>query len=881
MVWMVLGATSAWGAASVRVMLLPFDIHARQEMAYLSGEIPQTIQTQLSAQGADIIAAPVAVTPETVAKRFADADAIRGIAAQTNANYVIWGRLTFTEKAFEVTAMLAKTTSMASPERFRTSGKGIEALPGAVHALAGAIVKRLFRQVHIVAIKVTGNQRIESDAILARIKSKPGDIFSPKQLSADLKSVYAMGYFGDIRVESVAVPKGKIITFVVKEKPTVTSISFQGNRAIDDKKLNKTIDIEPGSILNINDVRKNIERIEVAYKEKKYYNAKVSYETRKEKNNEVALTFVIKEGKKVSIRRITFVGNHAYSSKTLKKLMKTSVKGFFSWITSSGEYKKAVLDQDVAALTAFYHNHGYINARFAEPEVTQKGNGIYITLKLEEGQRYRVGKVDVAGDLILPKHELLSHIKLNHEQYFDEDEMRQDMMDLTALYSDYGYAYANVTPDFHEDREKKVVSVTYTLTKGQQVYIDKIIISGNTKTRDKVIRRELDVQEQGLFSGARLKRSIRNLYRLNFFKDVKVDTVKGDKPDSMILKIHVKEKPTGSISFGGGYSSVENLFVMASISQKNFLGRGESMTLRTQLGGTTKELLLDFTEPWLFDIPLALSVNAYKWSTDYDQYTRDSMGGGFQLSYPIFTDTRIFGGYSFDVGKIQDLQNDAPLDIKQLAGTFVTSSVTTGLTYDSRDRIIHPSIGWNDKLSLEYAGIGGDIGYTKIIGELGYYHPLFWDLVGHVHFKTGVINQNANMTLPDYEKFYLGGPNSIRGFDWRDIHLWSPPVDDDNNPNTPPVRVAVGGGAMVQANLECIFPIAKSAGILGVVFYDTGNVFNNFSDIRLSDLRETAGLGIRWYSPMGPIRLAYGFVLDPKPGDSGHGRFEFSMGSAF
>jgi len=878
---MVLWATTAWGAASVRVMLLPFDIRARQDMAYLSGEIPETIQSQLSGEGADIIPAPAAITPVKVARLFNKADAIRGLAAGTNANYVVWGRLVFSEKNFEITAMLAETTGTGPPERFRTSGEGIEALSGAVRALAAKMAKRLFQQVRIAQIRIAGNQRIESDAIMARIKSKPGDIFSPNNLSADLKSIYAMGYFGDIRVESMDSPKGKIVTFEVKEKPTVKSISFTGNLVIKSKKLRENLDIRPGSILNIRDVEKNIERIEVAYKEKKYYNAKVTYKTRPEKNNEVALIFVIHEGKKVLIRKITFVGNHAYSSKRLKKLMKTSVKGFFSWITSSGEYNEAVLNQDLANLTTFYHNHGYVRARFAEPVVTQKGNKIFITLKVHEGERYRVGKVGVAGDLILPRKELLSHIKLNREKYFNQDAMRQDMQALTDLYSNYGYAYADATPDVHEDRKKRVVDVTYDLQKGHQVYFDKIIIAGNTKTRDKVIRRELDVQEQGLYSGARLKRSIRNLYRLNYFKDVKVDTIKGNEPDSMILKIHVKEKPTGSISFGGGYSSVENLFVTAAIAQENFLGLGDSLTLRAQLGGTDTQVLLNFTNPWLFDIPLSLGVNGYKWTREYDYYSRDSLGGGVTLGYPVFTDTRLWGGYSFDVGKITDLQNQAPVDIKELAGTFVTSAVSTGLTYDTRDRILNPTIGWNDNLSLEYAGIGGDIGFTKIIGEVGYYHPLFWGLVGHIHFKTGVVNQNSNMTLPDYEKFYLGGINSLRGFAWRDVHLWSEPVDDDNNPNTPPVRVAIGGGAMVLANLECIFPIAKSAGILGVVFFDTGNVFNNFSDIRLNDLRRTAGLGIRWNSPMGPIRVAYGFVLDPKPEDSGRGRFEFTMGTAF
>jgi outer membrane protein insertion porin family len=352
----------------------------------------------------------------------------------------------------------------------------------------------------------------------------------------------------------------------------------------------------------------------------------------------------------------------------------------------------------------------------------------------------------------------------------------------------------------------------------------------------------------------------------------------------MSLKINVEEKPTGSFTFGGGYSSVENLFITASISQENFLGRGQSLTLKTQLGSTTTQAILGFTEPWLFDIPLSLGTNLYKWTRDYDEYERDSMGGSIMLGYPIFRDTRLFGGYSFDVGEITDVDPVlASQDIIDLTGKFITSAVTTGIAFDNRDRIINPSRGHNHRLTFEYAGLGGDIGFTKLTGELGYYHPLFWGLVGFAHLETGYINGTSGMTLPDYEKFYLGGMNSVRGFDWRDIHLSRQVLrDTDYDPSTPEqwVTVEVGGSAMLQGNVECIIPIARSAGVVGVIFYDTGNVYEGLSDIKLSDLRESTGLGIRWYSPMGPIRIEYGHVLDPRPGES-NGRWEFTMGTAF
>jgi len=718
-------------------------------------------------------------------------------------------------------------------------------------------------------VLVTGNKRIEADAIKKIIKTKPGDVYLAKSLSQDLKAVYSMGYFEDIRVEAEQGSQGKVIIFNVKEKPTIRIIRFKGNKVYDDDKIKENINIRTGSILNIFKVRSNIKRIEEFYKEKNYHNVTVTYKIYQLEHNQADLEFYIQEGEKILIKHIIFEGNSAYTDKKLKKMMKTSEKGFFSWMTSSGELNGEDLDQDVAKLSAFYYNNGYIQTKVGEPQIEYKENRIDIKIKIDEGPRFRVGKVDITGDLVLPEEELLEKLKITNETYYNREVVRNDVLAITDLYSDEGYAYAEIFPRIETNIEELMVNIVYVVEKGNQVYFERIIVGGNTKTRDKVIRRELKVYEQELFSGLRLKRSVRNLYRLDFFEDVKVNTVKGSDDEKMMLKIDVTEKPTGSFSFGGGYSSVENIFAMVSISQMNLFGRGQVLQLKAELGGVTTRYNLSFMEPWLFDIPLSAGVDLYDWDTEYDTYDRDSIGGGVSFSYPVFDFTRASISYKYDDANITNISINASDSIKDLKGTNITSSVTAALRYDSRNRVINTTDGSRYSISVEYAGLGGNVAFTKYLAETGWYLPLFWDTVGFLHGKTGYVRENSGGELPDYERFYLGGMNSLRGFEWQDIHV----LDEDGR--------EIGGDKFVQFNVEYLIPLFKEAGVVGVIFYDTGNVFNNGENIDLSNLRQSAGFGFRWYSPMGPMRFENGYILDPKEGESKGGKWEFSMGSAF
>ena len=714
-------------------------------------------------------------------------------------------------------------------------------------------------------VRIEGNERIEDDAILRVVETRAGESYDEAQLSRDLEAIFSMGYFEDIRVETEAQEDARIVIFRVTEKPTIRLIEISGNRVYDEQEIKDNIDITTGSILNIFRIKRNIKQIETLYQEKNYHNVKVTYTVEELEHNQADLEFNIEEGKKLRIREIRFEGNQMFDDKTLKKKIKTSEKGFFSWLTGSGDLDMETLYQDIIKLSDFYHNNGYAEARIAEPEVIYKDNWIYIEIKIEEGDRFKMGAVALSGDLIRPEAELHQKLAAPKEEYFNRQAIRQDVMILSDLYADEGYARADIAPEIKKQEEEGAIDIIFHIQKNEPVYFEKIVIEGNTKTRDKVIRRELEVYEGEKYSGSGLKKSIRELYRLDYFKDVQVRRQQGNAEDQMILNIQVEEKPTGTFSFGGGYSAVDKLYVMTSISERNLFGRGQRLDLRVQAGGTSQQYDISFTEPWLFDMPLSATLEANKWERDYDEYDRDSRGGALRFGYPIFDYTRAYLQYAYDVSTIENVSEAYKSIIDE--GEFVESSVSTSLVYDSRNRQFNPSEGSKHRLTFEYAGIGGDIGFTKVTAEAGWYFPLFWKTVGFLHGEAGYVERNAGKILPDYERFYLGGINSLRGFDWRDVS----PVNDEG--------VEIGGEKYVQFNVEYLVPLLMEQGLVGLVFYDTGNAYAD-GPIRFDELRESWGYGIRWYSPMGPLRLERGYIIDRQEGEDS-GRWEFSIGGSF
>ncbi len=878
-------SSAAAGEDDAGMVMFPLTVHSLDNRAVaISGQVLDMLAQQFKT----VCGSAVHIHRDTAGL---DSPAAKQDAARSDGGaFMLWGSFTSIGKGFSLDLSLMDLNS-GRIRRFFGQGDSDEKLAGVVKNISTEICLAVSGRKRVAQVVVAGNRRIEADAIKRVVTTRRGDIYDRNRVSRDIKNIYAMGYFDDVRAEAQDTPNGKKIVFTVRERSTVDEITVKDSALVfSQEDIKKELTVKHGAILNLADVFESVKRIEQMYKGKNYHNVKVSYKIKEKKEGLVDLEFIIDAGKKSLIRKIVFEGNSAYSDKQLRKVMKTSEKGFFSWLTSSGELEMAQLRQDMAKIAELYSDNGYIDARIAEPEIVYKDNWIYITIKISEGKRFKVGAVDIGGDVGDEKKELMQELKITGQNYFNRSVLRADILRLNDYYSDRGYFYADVVPDIRRDDDNTKVDITYVVKKGDPVYFDDIIITGNTKTRDKVIRRELDVYEQELYSGSRLKKSIAKLYRLNYFENVKVDTEeKPGNKDSIDLKINVEEKPTGMFTFGGGYSSVEDLFFTTSISQNNLFGRGQVLNLQAQVGGTSTEYKLSFTEPWLFDTHLSAGFDLYDWSVDEDTYDRDTTGGALRFSYPIYENTRIYFSYAIDDNRVKNLTVFAPSSIQEMAqddGSWLTSSILTSLVYDTRDNVITPSRGIKSSLSVEYAGgpLGGDVGFVKYTGEAGWYHPLFWRLIGFAHSKFGFVHENGDGFLPDYERFYLGGINSLRGFDWHDIAVvkkalvWS----SATNSWEEVILEEKGGDKFLQFNFEILCPMFdKKAGLVGVLFYDAGNVYDDGGTLFSAPLRKSAGFGIRWYSPMGPIRLERGYILNPREGEDSGGRWEFTMGTAF
>ena len=460
------------------------------------------------------------------------------------------------------------------------------------------------RVAHIV---VKGNRRIEKDAILGVMQTREGEILSPAHLREDLKAIYKMGYFTDVRMDVSDTPEGRILTVLVKEKPAIREIMVKGNNKLKKDKILEVMNLKPFSVASEGAIKEDINKVQQAYREKGYYEAQISYELVPAGEHEVNLVLNVNEGGKMAIKEIEFEGNKAFSSKELRKVMETKERGFFApvaWITGAGKLNRDVLERDLEKVAAFYYNHGYIKAKVGEPKVDIKGNWIYITIPVQEGPEYHVAKIDMTGDLLEDKDKLLKLLKTPKEKVYSREVLQEDLTTLADFYADQGYANADIVPLVKEDNEKMVVDVTFDIHKGQKIYFERIDIGGNVKTRDKVIRRELRVYEQDLFSATNLKESIKNLRRLEYFEDVNFATTPGSAPDHMNLKITVKERPTGTFGLGAGYSTQDRLVGMVEVSQNNLFGRGQQVKVSGIIGSISHRVRASFVEPYLFDRPL-------------------------------------------------------------------------------------------------------------------------------------------------------------------------------------------------------------------------------------------------------------------------------------
>ncbi len=748
------------------------------------------------------------------------------------------------------------------------------------------IIRSILEKEKIVEkIRVTGNLRIGEDAILSRIKTKEGDLFDPKKLNEDLKAIYKMGYFENVEVKVDKGKQGLIVTFEVHESPSVKKIIFKGNKKIKKGDLLKIIDIKEGDILTAKELDKAIENIKMYYEQSGYLGTQISVKTEKVSPTQVKLIFHIKEGKKKYIKKIIFVGNKAFSDEELKKHLTISEKTFFSPVKKvfqsiktffrpeplpePGVYNVAFLQRDLGRLETFYKNNGYIDVKIGDPIVKEEEGGVVITIPIEEGPQYRVGKVKINQDLF-PEEKIYKKIKTSPGKVFSLEALREDESILTHLFTDYGYAYAKVDTRIKKYPKKRLVEVTFNVDKGPVVYIGRIEIEGNTKTRDKVIRRELKIAEGWPYSAYRIEESERRLRRLGYFEKIKIEKEKGAKENEINLKIKVKEMLTGSFIIGGGYSSYDKFIIMGNITERNFLGKGQKLSLSARFGAKTTRYVLNFFDPYFRDSRYSLGWSLYNYQFIFDDFTKDSKGGSIKIGYNFTSKLSAYVGYRYDDTKLKDLSQNVAQIILKSKDINITSALQLGVIYDSRNRFFLPTKGWYHKIETELAGefLGGESRFLKIEGEHHVYFPIF-TLTGHIALGYGYITEGGANKVPVYERFFLGGLSSVRGFKYGDIS----PID-------PETGNKIGGTRMFYLQTETIFPLLKNINLNGVVFFDMGNVWDIQTGFRTSDVRESIGLGLRWLSPLGPIRIEWGYNLHKKPGEESS-NFSFQIGGVF
>jgi len=882
---------------SEKIAVLPFKTSMLKPMDHLGVDLQEMLAARLAREGFDLL------DPATINKSGlsgitgADADRARKVAREKGIDWLIEGSLTQVGERIRVDLTLIPIPPKRRAVSISIWGDRVDQLAHTIERASVAAKNRIKGIIPVDSVHITGNRRIETDAILANIQSQRGTPFDPSTLDKDLRSIYQMGFFDDVQIDVEEGPGGNIVTFKVSEKPSIGAIKFEGNKKIDRKDLMEVLGIKEYSILNRKDIKDSVGRLRDHYHQKGYYNVEIRERVEDLPNNEVALIYEIKEGDKVFIREIRFIGNSQISDDDLKDVMETSEKGPWSFVTYSGLLDRKELESDIFRIKSHYYNNGYIKARVSEPEITygeqevgvdeymyrmddegrpemahRKAAGLVVTIKINEGPQYGIRKVSIEGDLIREVDELYQVIKITQEKVYNREVIRSDTLALSGIYADEGYALVDVSPEVKEDDREHKVDITYRISKGKKVRFERIVITGNDKTRDKVVRRELKVIEGGYFSGKKLRRSSQNLHRLGFFEKVDVNTKKGSSDEEMILTIDIKERPTGVFSLGVGYSSVEKAIGMLEISQNNLFGWGQRVSARASVSSKSTRYTLSFTEPWLFDKPLSAGVDLYDWRYEYDEYTKDSRGGRLRFGFPLGIEfTRGSVMYTYDDARISDVSETASQVIQDMVGRNITSSLTLGVTRDSRDRRFNAREGSVNSPSVEYAGgaLGGDNYFTKYRARSAWFFPFFWDAAFSVQGRWGYVEQRPGGKLPVYEKFRLGGMNTVRGFDYGSIS----PVD-------PLTGDRIGGEKMMVYNVEFRFPLAKEEGVVGVLFFDAGNVFTKDEDYSFDGIRRGAGAGIRWYSPIGPLRLEWAKILDRKPGEPAD-NWEFTIGTPF
>jgi outer membrane protein insertion porin family len=737
--------------------------------------------------------------------------------------------------------------------------------------------------VTVTAIEIRGNKRIELPAIAGRLTLKPGDPYTPENVRGQIKILYDSGYFEDVQVETESGVGGVALVFLVREKPFITEIVFDGNKELSDDKLKEKITIKSQAYLDQPQVKESAEKIRLAYQGDGYFNCQVIPVVQTLDEDRKRLTFFVKEGEKARVKTVYFDGLHAATKNEMFKVMATrewipwygpiTQLKLPSWLSDAGVLKREEMNNDVERIKEVMLNKGYLNVQAGLPtlELSDDKKWFIVTYTVMEGEPFTIGEIGFRGNTVFEDPELRQGLKMKEGEIFQRQKIRDEITRLKDLYGSKGYAFADVSPNVIPNMVDRTAAIILTIKEGEMMRVRQININGNEKTKDNVIRREIRLDEQDVIDTPALKRSFQRLNNLNFFETVEIlpEQVAVDKVD---LNVRVKEKPTGQFSVGGGFSTLDKLVAIADITEGNLGGNGWMGRVRGQLGQQRTLGLITFRNPYLNDSLTSLQLDIYKSATNYVTYYERKTGGS--VTFGRWFSEYVSGSVSLvdEAINYSNPQAGAPPLILTQLGNQTTTGFRFSLTRDTRDYAMDPRTGWRTSgaFSLGTPYLGGTNDFYKYTLDVMKYTPLPFDTRISVRARYGVVeglNTNGqNKPVPLTELYFVGGINTMRGF----VFGKAGPVSTSNT--------LLGAASELIFNFDFIFPISEEAKLNGVIFFDYGK---GFADSTVSTpLRSTSGLEGRWVSPFGPLRAAYGINLDPNPGER-KGVFEFTIGSLF
>jgi outer membrane protein insertion porin family len=726
------------------------------------------------------------------------------------------------------------------------------------------------RPILVKEIAVQGNRRVQEAVILGRVTLKIGTPFVANRTAEDIRGIFSLGFFDDVQVRVEDFEGGVKLTYVVTERPFVRDVLFSGNKKQDASTLLEKIDLKLGTVYNPVEVNRATDKLKDFYETEGYFEVGIAPEVEKLADGDVTVTFKIVEGRRITIEQIAIEGTQGLTPKQVRAAMETQEREFY---ILRGTVQRQRLDEDTDRIIQLYNDHGYVQARVEKSEIDVDREKARATIRIVvvEGPQFKVGGVDVTGNTLLPQEEIRKRIQLKSGDVFSRSKLRDSVTGVTDLYSAIGRASADVSPNTMQDTPNRLVNVVFEVVEGPETYVERINISGNTRSEEKILRREIPMAEGDLFTSQKLTRAKQRLTNLNYFDKVEARTAPGSSKDKIVVNIDVTEKPTGLFSIGGGYSSQDGVLGTLDLSQRNFLGKGWEVFLRLRGGENLQTGTIGFTEPWLFDRPLAAGFDIFNTRRILPDYTVNSLGGDIRLGHPLGEYSRWNAMYRVSQDRISDVNALGSPELLSEEGTHLTSLVGLSLSRDTRDNIFDPTRGGTASIGLDFAGVGFGGRFVRSVFTTTYYQPTPWlDHVLSFRLMAGYAIGWDKDPVPLFERFYLGGSNSLRQFK----SLQVSPRDSSGT--------RVGGNAELLGTIEYQIPLFF--GIKAAIFYDVGNVWgpdiSGGTKIDLTDLRHGAGAGFRWNSPFGPIRVDYGIKLDKKAGES-LGSFNFSAGSSF